>query len=414
MPTIITRTWTARGANGRRTRRIAFGYDMKLPDGRRERKIASEWATEEAAQIALADRLKALAQQDDDQPPAPSPGVQRPPVAGITLGQARERYLATKTSEHKQTRDDRHHLDRMIPFFGGPDTPLAAITAARIAEYRVWRANQMSKRRGDGTLRVSPATVNRELATIRHLLFLAVKEWEILDRVPVVRTMREPEGRVRWLNQHRPDEEERLLAECRASKNPHLAGLVTVALETGMRQGEVLGLTWERVDFSRGVIQLEKTKSNRRREIPMRQAVYDVLAPMRAAAREASGGRSEPRGRVWPYRRFPNAAWEAAMDRAGVEGFRFHDCRHHFASTFMMRGGSVLALQKILGHRLLRMTERYAHLSPDHLRNEMERTAAPAAPSPAPVAQSVAQNGAEAGAQPVSARDTGQARQPLI
>src|SRR5262245_22113445 len=309
-----------------------------------------------------------------------SPGAEAPPT-GITLGQAQERYLATKEAERKQTKDDRHHLKRLVAFFGGPDTPLADITAARISEYRVWRANQTSQRRGDGTMLVSAATVNRELATIRHLLHLAVKDWEVLDAVPVVRTLREPEGRIRWLGQHAPDEEARLLAACRALKNhPHLAGIVTVALETGMRKGEAMSLAWERVDFARGMIRLEKTKTDRRREIPMRQAVYDVLAPLRVAAREnmppdGAGRSQEPRGGVWPYRRFPEDAWRVAVEQAGLVDFHFHDTRHHFASWFMMRGGSVLALQKILGHRLLKMTARYAHLSADHLRDEMERTA---------------------------------------
>ncbi len=147
-----------------------------------------------------------------------------------------------------------------------------------------------------------------------------------------------------------------------------------------MRKSEVMGLVWERVDFARGVIQLEKTKTDRRREIPMRPAVYDVLAPLRAAAleklpAETAGRRSEPRGGVWPSRCFPRDAWYTALDRAGLEDFHFHDTRHHFASAFTMRGGNLLALQKILGHRRITMTERYAHLSPGHLRDEMERTA---------------------------------------
>jgi hypothetical protein len=67
-------------------------------------------------------------------------------------------------------------------------------------------------------------------------------------------------------------------------------------------------------------------------------------------------------------------AFETAVAKAKIEDFTLHSCRHHFASWFMMNGGSLLSLNRILGHATLAMTTRYAHLSPDHLKNEMERT----------------------------------------
>src|SRR5207247_8340278 len=116
---------------------------------------------------------------------------------------------------------------------------------------------------------------------------VAEDEWEWLPAVAASRLEREPQGRVRWLEPH---EEVRLLDACRKSRTKHLADVVTVALETGLRRGELLDLTWDRVDMSRGVIRLEVTKSGKRREVPMRQAVYEVLA-------ELQGARE---GRVWP------------------------------------------------------------------------------------------------------------------
>src|SRR5439155_3971859 len=108
----------------------------------------------------------------------------------------------------------------------------------------------------------SPAAVNRPLAALHHMLRLAQEEWEAIAAVPRIRLEREAEGRVRWLE---ADEEARLLDACRASRNPWLAGIVTVALETGLRRGELLGLTWDRVDLSRGVIRLELTKNGDRK-----------------------------------------------------------------------------------------------------------------------------------------------------
>ena len=118
----------------------------------------------------------------------------------------------------------------------------------------------------------------------------------------------------------------------------------------------------------------------------MRQAVYNVLAARRAHVAAslklgAEGRVPEPSGRVWPAgdgrTPFENAVTAAkldAMDHFEGERFTMHGCRHHFASWFMMRGGNLLALSKILGHAKVNMTEKYAHPAPDHLRSEMTRT----------------------------------------
>jgi integrase len=115
----------------------------------------------------------------------------------------------------------------------------------------------------------------------------------------------------------------------------------------------------------RGLIRLADTdtKSGRRREVPMRQAVYEVLA----------GLQGEHAGRIWPTGDI-RTAFENAVIEAKLDGLYFHDLRHSFASWFVMRGGSLQALQTILGHADIKMTLRYAHLAPDHLRSEMSRT----------------------------------------
>jgi integrase len=218
---------------------------------------------------------------------------------------------------------------------------------------------------------LTPAAVNRPLATLRHLLRLAREEWQVIAQVPRIKLAKEPEGKIVWL---KPEEETRLLDACRASRTKHLADVVTIALESGLRKAELLGLTWERVDLSRGVIRLEKTKSGKRREVPMRQVVYSVLA-----GRRATLGVEEPAGKVWPTgdirSAFESAVKAAKLDRLEQDGgFTFHGCRHHFASWFMMRGGSLVALQKLLGHATLTMTLRYAHIAPDFVRGEIEKT----------------------------------------
>jgi integrase len=273
----------------------------------------------------------------------------------LTFGQAVERYK-TAQARKKSIANVVCHLEVPKTYFGA-NTVLADITSARISgwkEHRLAAVCQRTKRP------YSAAAVNRPLAALRHLLRLAHDEWELLDGVPRIRMEKEPQGRIRWLE---PNEEQRLLEACRASRTKHLANLVTVAMESGLRKGELLGLTWDRVDLSRGVLRLEITKSGKRREVPMRQAVYDVLASL-PAPRE---------GRVWRSGNI-RTAFENAVAEAKLDDLHFHDLRHHFASWFVMRGGSLSALKEILGHADLKMTLRYAHLAPEHLRSEIVRT----------------------------------------
>jgi integrase len=340
MATVQKRTWLSRGPTGHKVRKVAYGYTLQV-NGKQERKFSAAW-TETEARTELAKRILAKA-----------PTTIRP----TTLSQAAERYLQAKARK-RSLPEDRRMLKHLVSRFGA-ETRLSALTSEVISQYRDERLSQPSARRGNATGLLSPCTVNRELALLSHLLRLAHDEWNALAEVPRIRRLEEPQGRLRWLD---PDEEARLLAACRGSRNAQLYAITILALETGMRQGEVFGLTWERVDFSRGVIQLEVTKSGRRREIPMRQIVNDVLSALPGARQ----------GRLWTHG--ARHAFEAAVVRARLDNFRFHDCRHHFASWFVMRGGSLAALKALLGHSNFQMTLRYAHLAPDHLRAEMLKT----------------------------------------
>ncbi len=324
---------------GQRAKRKAWGYTAQV-GGKQKRVYKAEWTREDADQALAAVLLKI------EQPKPPS---------GMTFNEAIERYLKAKARK-KSIADDERHLKALKACFGA-DTPLADITAARMSEWKAERLAATCPQTGEP---YKAAAINRPLQALRHLLRLAHEEWEVLSAAPRVRLEREPQGRLRWLE---PDEEARLLEACGKSKNRELASVVTVALETGLRKSELLGLTWDRVDMSRGVLRLEVTKSGRRREVPMRQVVYDVLVAL-------PGSRE---GRMFRTQSVRNA-FESAVKAAKLDDFHFHDARHHFASWFMMRGGSPQELKEILGHADIKMTLRYAHLSPAHLRSAMLRT----------------------------------------
>jgi len=237
------------------------------------------------------------------------------------------------------------------------ETPLTAITADRISQYRAKRLGALRKI-GETERRLSASTINRPLALLRHLLYLAHDEWGVLAELPKIRLEKEPQGRLRWLSQ---DEAAKLLETCRKSRNKALADLVEFSLFTGVRRGEALGLTWDRVDRSRGVIRLEITKSGQRREVPLSSNADAVLA-----RRWSEGAKGYVFGsRNWNAFR---TAWETAVDGANLDGFRFHDLRHTFASWLVQRGRTLKEVQEALGHHSITMTMRYSHLSPDHLR----------------------------------------------
>lgn len=350
MAEVIKRTW--RGGP-RRTKRVAWGYTMQK-NGKQVRVTREAWTKEDAERELAAAQLGLR---------APKP-VER---AAMTFGQAIEKYIGVKESEGKRSiRDDRQNLARLRAAFG-KDTPLEAITASLVSDYKVARMRTTVKS-GESERPIGPATLNRELASLRHLLRLALEEWQVVSTLPRIKLLKEPEGRLRFLSE---DEIARLLEACRGSLNKQLATIVTVAVNTGMRLGELMCLRWEDVDFSRGVLLLERTKSGRRREIPMNDAVDAALNALSGdkvegpVFRKASGER-------WGSIR---TAWDNACRAAKLEDVHFHDLRHTFASHMIMRGASLGDLRDLLGHADIKMTIRYAHLSPAHRRAAVDKLA---------------------------------------
>ena len=221
---------------GQRTKRKAWGYTVQV-DGKQMRVYKAEWAREDAER-ALAARLLQVEQ------PKPKP-------SGLTLAQATERYLATKARK-RSLREDKRILEHLKSALGA-DTLLTNLTASRISEYKTSRLGTVRKiGGGDNAIEraLTAAAVNRPLALLRHLLRLAHEEWGELESIPKIKTEKEPQGRLRWLTK---DEAARLLEVCRASRNKTLADLVEFSVFTGVRRGEALGLTWDRVDRARGV-----------------------------------------------------------------------------------------------------------------------------------------------------------------
>jgi integrase len=245
---------------------------------------------------------------------------------------------------------DRGALNHLLPVFG--DMVITGITPKLLAGYKTQRRLE----------RAAPATINKELQLVRHAFNLG-REWEWCQDNPMQRvSMEKTHNEVdRWLTL---DEEDRLMT----ASSPWLREFIVFALNTGMRQGEILNLQWQDVDFTRGTLVVMKSKNGTRRTLPLNTTVYELLA-----TKQASMG--VPRGRVFttPRRnelkvRFLAREFCEARDRAGIPDFRFHDLRHTFATRLVQRGIDLYKVQRLLGHKTTHMTQRYAHHSPESLR----------------------------------------------
>jgi integrase len=269
---------------------------------------------------------------------------------------------------------------------------LDAITPARIAEYR----NELlatPKQRGGG--KRSGADVNRTIAALSSAMTHAVKELGWIERNPCERVTKQKEagGRIRFLS----DEElPRLLEAVRASAHPDLLPAVLLALTTGARKGEILGLRWSQIDFKRRAITLShgETKNNAGRALPLSGEVIEILKA-RNKVRKIDDDRVFPPADDCKELEL-REPWKLALVRAGIDvrqatragrtkkdapalmtsDFRWHDLRHTAASYLTMAGVSAIEVARVLGHKTLAMSLRYSHLAPDRVTELGDKLAA--------------------------------------
>jgi integrase len=336
------RTWLYEGK-----KRTAWGFAVRV-DGKQVRRQG--FASREEAQDEL-DKFRS----EKLNPPAP----ETPAPEEMTLGQAFERYFAAKARK-RSLDEDRRTAEHLKAAFG-KDTPLSQITAGVIAAYQEQRLASKSRQTG-GTL--SPASINRPLQLLRHLLRLACSRWETLARVPVIALEKE-RARDRFLT---PEEATRLLDACRASKNTDLADIVELAVFTGLRRGDVISLRWTDVERAGGQIVLQRQKDDAPHNVPLNAHSDAVLA--RRAKKAAKGATFVFPAQTWDAYR---GAWDGALIRSKLADLHFHDLRHTFGSWLAQAGCTAKEIQAALGHRTLAMTNRYMHLGPSHVRSAVAK-----------------------------------------
>ncbi len=201
---------------------------------------------------------------------------------------------------------------------------------------------------------LKPASVNRDLACLRHMLNKAI-QWGYLLSTPMkgIKLLKEPPGRLRFLSK---EEAARLLDVLpRGAKI-----IVTFALNTGLRRSEILNLVWRDIDLKNKLVVVEKTKTNERRIIPMNDIIYKMLFDLSATKKSDKVFSDDIKANL-------RRNFEAGLKKCQIIDFRFHDLRHTFASHLVMSGANLKVIQQLLGHKDIKMTMRYSHLSQEHL-----------------------------------------------
>lgn len=293
--------------------------------------------------------------------------ISRAPSERLTLQVALSRYLVEVSATKKPTtqRSERITAGHLESFFGGYS--LAAISSDLVASYR-------DKRLGDGK---SNNTVRIELAMLSHLFTTAIQEWGVgLTHNPVagVRKPSPGDGRSRRLKR---EEQATLLKEVDRHSNPMLGWIVRIAIETGMRQSEILGLRCSDIDLERRIVRLADTKNDEARTVPLSRLATETLRlALNNPARPKDTdlvffGEPGKDGRRSPY--CINKVWGAIKANLGLGDLHFHDLRHEAISRLVEAGLSDQEVASISGHKSMQMLRRYTHLRAEDLVGKLDR-----------------------------------------
>jgi integrase len=291
-------------------------------------------------------------------------------LAGLTLGEETPEEKKRKGNAHdlKSFLDNEYEpwalehlkrgkmdMDRLRTHF------IDELGDKKLHEINPWLIEKWrTKRRKAGK---AATTINRDVAGLRAALSKAV-EWNLLDEHPlkaVKPLVTDKSGVVRYLTK---DEEKRLPA-ITGQYGDYLTPLVLLSINTGIRRGEALALTWENVNLKSHQLTVSgaTAKSHHTRHIPLNAEATDTL--------KAWKNQTEGTGLIFTARKDTplgsvKKSWAGILADAKITGFRWHDLRHHFASMLVMAGADLYVVKELLGHSTIAVTERYAHLAPEH------------------------------------------------
>lgn len=327
--------------------------DYYLPDGKRKRETVTIEGVE-ASKITRQDARKAL-------------DIRKGQIAGgkFDIAQTRQpvlfekfidRYMEYSKANKKSWERDETSCKWLLRYFRGK--ALGQITPWLIERYKSLRQKDLTCH---GRI-PAKATINREVACLKNM-FTKANEWGLVTSNPVkkVKLFPEKQSKLRVLSQ---EEFNKLFN----ASSDLLKPVLIIAGNTGMRQGEILNLKWDDVNFKHGYITVRESKNNETRMIPMNPVLVDTLIALkRKSIDEYLFSYAEGKA----IKSIKKGSW-GALKRAGIPHCRFHDLRHTFATNLVMNGIDIVTVQELLGHKSIAMTKRYSHPTPEHKKHAVE------------------------------------------
>lgn len=273
----------------------------------------------------------------------------------IYLRELRVRHLLEKYLEEvtpsKKSQAQEIGIIRQLLREDFADQPILKLTPAKLSAFRDRRLRQ-----------VKPATVVRQLAVLQNAFNVAIRDWGWALKSNPVESIRKPRVINRRDRRLVADEYERLVSICEKTCTPNFKELVILAVETGMRRGELLSVLWGDVAWEARTLRVRKSKSGYPRTIPLTLTAVAILSSFK-----------KDDGQIFEVsENAARLAWGRVVKRAGIKNLRFHDLRHEAISRFFEMGLSVPEVALISGHRDYRMLMRYTHLRAEVVGKRLE------------------------------------------
>lgn len=277
----------------------------------------------------------------------------------LAVKDALDKYRTQISILKKGYAQEKYRIEQICRSFLAVKT-VRQITSVDIATYRDLRLEAINPRT---KRKLATSTVRLEMSLLSNFFDIARIEWGLCDSNPVanVRKPKCPPGRDRRLT---PREERLILRYCHGHVNPDLYSIVVLALETAMRQGEILNLHWEHLNLKTRIAHLPETKNGTKRDVPLSVKARDSLIRIGV----------KTKGRVFGYTAEGlKSSWRFMLKRLGIENLHFHDLRHEAISRLFELGSlDMMEVAAISGHKSLAMLKRYTHLKAQRLVRKLE------------------------------------------
>ncbi|WP_215356831.1 site-specific integrase [Polynucleobacter sp. UB-Raua-W9] len=325
--------------------RITREGESTLSSSHNSRVAALQWAKEIKAKLALG-----LIEETHN----PKPSLK-------TFEQAALCYRDTHSIHKKIVRSETYRLHILIKRWG----------TLRVEQ--VDKAAVLALRDDLLKLRRSGDTVNHYFNTISKLFQMLVDEWGLEVNNPIKGIKRMPPSKGRYKRLLEPAETA-LLEACSALSYQNLISIITIAIETGMRRSEIMGMTWQDVDLPNRKVYLHYTKNGQSRQVPLTRKAMDIFQAITQDGSEKifSMSLEQLRGQFERAKKYAEAQWIDKSNNPFID-LRFHDLRHEALSRLSDAGLNVIELSCISGHKTLGMLQRYTHPSHQAIFMKLDR-----------------------------------------